>query len=110
MRCLGRAHWTEEDYKLAYAIKQGWIHVPTGPLWDPKSYLHHQNEAVSIRRGLFNPRRWHTAKDGKRLRKENDPFPDLPGGINVVPDESKWALPRHITNMQDDALSAPFPM
>lgn len=111
MRCLGRAHWNKDDYELAYAIKNGHITVPKGSLWNPKSYLKPEDEQANIRRGLFNVRRWHNINDGaNRLRKENDPFPDLPYAAPTGFNDSVFARPSHIKNLQDDAMGAAYPM
>ena len=82
MRLLGRANWGKEDYELAYAIKNGHLQIPTGALWDPKSYEFDPDVTSAIKRGLFNPRRWHSWKDPKTEKRQNDPFPDLPSAVS----------------------------
>jgi hypothetical protein len=81
MRLLGRASWSKEDYELCYAIKQGYVQLPKGSLFNPDSYNLGQDGSANLKRGLFNVRRWAgELKDPKFLRKDNDPFPEMPGG------------------------------
>lgn len=76
MRLLGRANWTKADYDLAYEIKSGLVEIPSGPLYKPESYLMGRTPQENVKRGIFNVRRWigYTPL----LKKDNDPFPDLP--------------------------------
>jgi hypothetical protein len=78
MRLLGTAHWTKEDYELAFAIKAGYIRIPHGPLYHPDSYKFDADTNASIKRGLFSVRRWVGPVGGLPLRKNQDPFPDVP--------------------------------
>ena len=78
MRLLGTAHWTEEDYQLAFAIQAGYLKLPSGPLYLPESYKVYGSESDHIKRGLFNVRRWVGAPEGQSFRNHQDPFPNLP--------------------------------
>lgn len=83
MRLLGRASWSRDDYRLAYAIKQGYVSVPRGSLWDPMSYVTDNNK--NLHRGLFNVRRFAgRLTDPTKLRHYQDPFPDLPKGPDTT--------------------------
>lgn len=78
MRLLGTAHWTKEDYELAFAIKAGYIRIPHGPLYHPDSYKFDADTDAAVKRGLFSVRRWVGPVGGAHLRKDQDPFPQIP--------------------------------
>lgn len=78
MRLLGTAHWTKEDYELAFAIKAGYIRIPHGPLYMPDSYKFDANTDAAVKRGLFSVRRWVGPVGGEHLRRDQDPFPQIP--------------------------------
>lgn len=120
MRLLGRASWSREDYQLAFALKHGYIKLPKGSLYDPAAYNTEPDNASAIRRGLFNVKRWvGDLRDSSRLRVDNDPFPELPGGaigtgvgalggVNPIegPDgmtSANWAGPKFNTDVRDMA-------
>jgi hypothetical protein len=79
MRLLGRHAWTGEDYQVAYAIKSGYLKLPRGSLWDPNAYTVDENEKASLTRGFFNVKRYGLGGSTNHLRRNQDPFPDLPG-------------------------------
>lgn len=84
MRLLGTASWSKEDYELAFAIKAGYIRLPKGALYLPDSYTFGENVNRQIKRGLFNARRWiGKVVHGDKLRRQQDPFPDLPDSTNT---------------------------
>lgn len=92
MRLLGTAHWTKEDYELAFAIKAGYIRIPSGPLYMPNSYVFGTADA-EIKRGLFNVRRWVGPVSAHGLRSDQDPFPNLPIAPNGLRFKKKTTDP-----------------
>lgn len=78
MKVNGRDRWTSEDYQFAFMVKKGIIKIPKGPIWEPKTHMIDKDNASSIKRGLFNVKRWFGSPlDGSDMQYMEDPFPEL---------------------------------
>ncbi len=88
MKLMGKSNWKDEDIQTLYNLKTGRTKLSKGPLYDPESYdITGEGFAGKKARalGFFNPRRmFPDVAVAYELRKNNDPFPEIKIGGDLV--------------------------
>lgn len=98
-KMMGIDQWGPEEYKFAFLVKKGLIHIPGGPIWDPKTHMRGNTNEQAIQRGFFNVRRWLGGAISPLDPHVQDPFPDLATTNN--PRENAQSAPWHRLGIKD---------